>query len=111
MWKRGLIPDVPGFPAAWVHTGTVMDKTFAYASLIEEEPEDAIVFVKDDGDLPVGDAADPILSEEAEDLAPEHDDSGSDQPEDAAEHGGRGQPGQSGRGRRHDQRSGPHVPA
>ena len=35
MWKRGLIPDVPGFPAAWVHTGTVMDKTFAYASLIE----------------------------------------------------------------------------
>jgi RNA polymerase primary sigma factor len=86
MWKRGLIPDVPGFPAAWVHTGTVMDKTFAYASLIEEEPEDAIVFVKDDGDLPVGDAADPILSEEAEDLAPEHDDSGSEQPEDAAEH-------------------------
>ncbi len=84
--KRVLIPVVPGFPASWVHTGTVMDKTFAYASLIEEEPEDAIVFVKDDGDLPVGDAADPILSEEAEDFAPEHDDSGSEQPEDAAEH-------------------------
>ncbi len=68
-----------------MHTGTVMDKTFAYASLIDEEPEDAIAFAPDDGDQPAGGDADPILSQEAEDLTPEPDDSGPD-PEDAAEH-------------------------
>ncbi len=63
-----------------------MDKTFAYASLIDEEPEDAIAFVQDDGGEPAGDAADPILSAEQDDLAPEQDDSAPEQAEDAAEH-------------------------
>ena len=63
-----------------------MDKTFAYASLIDEEPEDAIAFAQDDGGEPAGDAADPILSAEPDDLAPEQDDSAPDQAEDAAEH-------------------------
>ena len=71
--RMGVIPECRAFRrGGWVHTGTVMDKTFAYASLIDEEPEDAIAFVQDDGDLPVGGAADPILSQEAEELAPEH---------------------------------------
>ena len=67
-----------------------MDKTFAYASLIDEEPEDAIVFAQDDGDLPAGGDADPILSQDAdaEDLAPEQDDSSPTPAEDAAENDG-----------------------
>jgi len=63
-----------------------MDKTFAYASLIDEEPEDAIAFARDDGDLPAGGDADPILSQEAEDLVPEPEDSGPEPAEDVAEH-------------------------
>jgi RNA polymerase primary sigma factor len=63
-----------------------MDKTFAYASLIDEEPEDAIVFVEEDAAQPVAGDADPILSHEADDLAPEeHDDAGQDPAGDAAE--------------------------
>jgi RNA polymerase primary sigma factor len=62
-----------------------MDKTFAYASLIDEEPEDAIVFPQDDGDQSAGTDADPILAHEAEELAPESDDNGSEPAEDAAE--------------------------
>ncbi|HVC60150.1 MAG TPA: sigma-70 family RNA polymerase sigma factor [Acetobacteraceae bacterium] len=64
-----------------------MDKTFAYASLIDEEPEDAIPFAHDDGEPRAGDAADPVLSPETEDLAPDSDDSGSDPAEDTAEAG------------------------
>ncbi len=63
-----------------------MDKTFGYASLIDEEPDDAIHFVQDDSDPPAGGDADPILSHEVEDLAPESDDSGADPAEDVAEH-------------------------
>src|ERR1700721_2746772 len=62
-----------------------MDKTFAYASLIDEEPEDAIVFPQDDGDQSAGTDADPILAQEAEELAPESDDNGSEPAEDVAE--------------------------
>ena len=63
-----------------------MDKTFAYASLIDEEPEDPIAFAQDDGAEPAGDAADPILSAEQDELAPEQDDSAPEQTEDAPEH-------------------------
>jgi RNA polymerase primary sigma factor len=63
-----------------------MDKTFAYASLIDEEPEDAIAFVEEDAAQPVAGDADPIPSHEADDLAPEeHDDAGQDPAGDAAE--------------------------
>jgi RNA polymerase primary sigma factor len=63
-----------------------MDKTFAYASLIDEEPEDPIAFAQDDGAEPAGDAADPILSAEQDELAPEQYDSAPEQTEDAPEH-------------------------
>jgi len=62
-----------------------MDKTFAYASLIEEEPEDAIVFAPDNDDQPAGADADPILAQETDELASEQDESGAEPAEDAAE--------------------------
>jgi RNA polymerase primary sigma factor len=63
-----------------------MDKTFEYASLIDEEQDVAMEFAREDGDRPAGGDADPVLSQDADDLAPESDDSEADPAEDAAEH-------------------------
>jgi RNA polymerase primary sigma factor len=63
-----------------------MDKTFAYASLIDEEPDDAIAFPPDDGDVPSG--VDPELAPETDGLAGEPDDGTGGPAEDAAEQDG-----------------------
>jgi RNA polymerase primary sigma factor len=63
-----------------------MDKTFEYASLIDEDPEDTIAFAHDEGEPVVVAGADPILSQEAEELALAPDDGDPDPAEeDAAE--------------------------
>ncbi|HEY3845976.1 MAG TPA: sigma-70 factor domain-containing protein, partial [Acetobacteraceae bacterium] len=63
-----------------------MDKTFEYASLIDEEQDVAMEFAREDGDRPAGGDADPVLSQDADALAPEAGDSEADPAEDAAEH-------------------------
>jgi RNA polymerase primary sigma factor len=63
-----------------------MDNMFAYASLIDEEPDDAVAFAQEEGEAVVVADADPLLSQEAEDLALAQDEGGTEPAEDSAEH-------------------------
>jgi RNA polymerase primary sigma factor len=69
-----------------LHAGKMMDKSLVFASLIDEEADEAIVFVPDDADQHADGDADPILGQETDDLAHDADDASPDAAEEPAEH-------------------------